>query len=391
MRKILKKFIRRIINSLNILIPKKEKVFVRGVPNNSSNAVAITNYIDDHYNYRVYYSITNSYKDFPQINRSDKITILKNFEGVLNRFKQYYHLLTSKYIFFTHKISYLKYSKRQIAVNVWHGVMYKKVGVPVDGIPAPAEITVGTSEMTGPMFAKAFGVPKSTVFISGYPRNDIMLNARGKKSQILSKMGNDFGRFENYIIWLPTYRQRRSGDKRLDGKEAGNPFYIPNFDVHGFNELLKANNTCCMVKPHPMAIKYSEGETFSNLFFIDDKWISDRGLVLYDLVGITNLLISDVSSIVIDYLLLGRPIACVSIDLDEYEQARGFCFENIRDWLPNLFEDEEGFINYVDKILSGGKDEYSEKRRFLKEKFFTYHDNKSTERLVEHVFGHLRR
>ena len=55
----------------------------------------------------------------------------------------------------------------------------------------------------------------------------------------------------------------------------------------------------------------------------------ERSLSLYELLGATDLLISDISSVVIDYLLLDRPIIHAFSDLGEYESSRGFTVEPI--------------------------------------------------------------
>ena len=78
--------------------------------------------------------------------------------------------------------------------------------------------------------------------------------------------------------------------------------------------------------------------------FIDDQWISERGVTLYQLVGSTDLLISDVSSVVIDYLLLDQPILCVSTDFEAYKKNRGFYFEAIEEWLPGPVLQQSGNV-----------------------------------------------
>jgi len=187
---------------------------------------------------------------------------------------------------------------------------------------------------------------------------------------------------------MPTFRKNRNKTGWQDGIESGNPFYIENFDVLRFNEILKEINSFCLVKPHPMAVKYAATDNLSHMAFIDDQWISDRGITLYQLVGSTDILISDVSSVVIDYLLLDQPILCVSTDFDAYKKNRGFYFESIEEWLPGpVLRSEELFFQALEGVLKSGRDDYDCKRKSLKERFFTHHDARSTERLVEYVFN----
>src|SRR6476619_8350307 len=100
------------------------------------------------------------------------------------------------------------------------------------------------------------------------------------------------------------------------------------------------------------------------------------------------MLISDVSSVIIDYLLLDQPVICFSSDFEEYKKTRGFYFDNMEDWLPGrLICNQTDFFNYLKLLLTTGKDPDEQKRMKLKDAFFTFKDAKSTERLIKHVFN----
>ena len=55
---------------------------------------------------------------------------------------------------------------------------------------------------------------------------------------------------------------------------------------------------------------------------------------LYSLLGSVDILLTDFSSIYIDYLLLNRPIGFVAADFYEYSNSRGFVFDNPNDYMP---------------------------------------------------------
>jgi CDP-glycerol glycerophosphotransferase (TagB/SpsB family) len=238
------------------------------------------------------------------------------------------------------------------------------------------------------MFTEAFGVSGETVFISGYPRNDLLLRAKEKKKTIENKIGIS-NTYSKILIWLPTFRKSVTDAERNDGTEAGNPFYLEGFDVNEFDHFLKEHNALCFVKPHPMAVKYDMALPGNpNLFFIDDKWLSEKGITLYDLAGITEILISDVSSVVIDYLLLDQPIICISEDFEEYRQKRGFYFHDIENWLPSkMLKDKHELYKELEACFLEGSSYNYEIRNRLKNSFFLHKDDKSTERLVKFVLG----
>src|SRR5690606_21437269 len=127
---------------------------------------------------------------------------------------------------------------------------------------------------------------------------------------------------------------------------------------------------------------------FSNILMIDDEWICRQGMSLYQFISCTDILITDYSSVLIDYLLLEQPVICFSTDLDSYKNTQGLNFENIEDWIPTKFvHNQKEFFMFLRNILLSGEDPYIEKRIAIRNKFFTFNDANSTQRLIEHVFG----
>jgi len=377
-----RKLVQSIYNS-NTLIPKRKQVLIEGFPDIEGSAIEVANYINRNYDIPVYYVIDHVSEGNPGnlLDREIKLIDRNKFSIYLIKY------LTSKWIFITHNTFKNKGSESQVLINIWHGVLYKRVRKYLGQEGIAADITVGTSTMTKKMFAGAFGVPEESICISGYPRNDILVRAKKKKQSLRNNIDTRFKRFKKIVVWLPTYREKAYKTLGIDGIETGNPFYIKNFEVNQFVQLLERHNTLCIVKPHPFAPKY-ETDNLKNLMFIDDAWLSQKEITLYHLLGCSDMLISDVSSVIIDYLLIDKPIVCISEDFQAYKNSRGFYFENIEDWIPTkiLFNQEE-FFRYFNDILSSGEDPYEEKRKYLKDQFFIFQDANSTQRLVEYVFS----
>lgn len=380
--------IRTALTFINKILPKNERILVAGYPNAESNAIEVANYIYRNYSFPVFYVVDRKSSDDPEGILDVGIKILYSSGSRKAKTNYMVKAMTSKYIFLTQGFFLNSFSKRQIVTNIWHGVFYKKIALLVGGKPIKTDITIGTSELTKKMFSEAFGVSENSVFVAGYPRNDILIRSNLNKEAIKNKIGHNLSSYNKTLIWLPTYRKNVFKEIHEDGVETGNPFYIQGFDIERFNGILAANNTLCIVKPHPLAIKYKDTSSFSNLLFIDDKWISDKKLTLYDLVGCSDILISDISSIMIDYLLIDQPIICVSTDFEEYKETRGFYFDDIEEWLPSkVLKNESSFFEYLLFLLKDNADPYEKRRLILKDAFFTFQDANSTERLVNHVLG----
>ena len=84
--------------------------------------------------------------------------------------------------------------------------------------------------------------------------------------------------------------------------------------------------------------------------------------MLYSLVGQSDALITDYSSIYFDYLLTQKPIGFVIDDIDSYSDKRGFVVENPEDYMAGeKIKDVSGLKQFIDGILDG-KDLWKEKR-----------------------------
>jgi CDP-glycerol glycerophosphotransferase (TagB/SpsB family) len=122
---------------------------------------------------------------------------------------------------------------------------------------------------------------------------------------------------------------------------------------------------------------------WSHLRIVDDAWLRDRSLSLYELLGAADLLISDISSAVIDYLLLDRPVIHAFSDLGAYQSSRGFTVEPVADYFAGpVVSNARELMDAVDSVLSGNDPEADRRRRLL-ELSHVHRDGGATRRLLE--------
>ena len=181
----------------------------------------------------------------------------------------------------------------------------------------------------------------------------------------------------------------KEGHEGIDGKSDS--FTISTMTQ---GELSNLNNTLCqtnallIVKPHPMDAKAFDNVIgFSNIITITNEKLMQSGVQLYELLAETDGLLSDYSSVVIDYLILQKPIVMVMSDITEYKNSRGLVFDNMEDYVPGpIITNIEGLKNYfinADII----DDEWSERRIQLSHFFHNNLDNQSCERVCNLIFG----
>jgi CDP-glycerol glycerophosphotransferase (TagB/SpsB family) len=286
---------------------------------------------------------------------------------------------SARYVFFTHPCFTRDFPPDVVSVNVWHGMPIKKIGWMLEG---DAGISSRHALATSPFWAEIMERamrPHGSVLPIGLPRNDRLFSNRG---QVLEKLGLPAGR--RLLAWLPTYRKSVRGLPRTDGIEAGNVFEMPDVDPEALNSFLESRNAVLLVKPHPMA-EFEASEAWSNLLIVDDAWLRERRLSLYEFLGATDLLISDISSVVIDYLLLDRPVIHAFTDLGEYESSRGFTVEPIQDYFAGpVVTNCKELRDALDAVFSGNDPEAA-KRRAMLELSHSHRDGGATRRLLEAV------
>lgn len=234
--------------------------------------------------------------------------------------------LRSKYVFFTVGcFSSKRPVKSQVSVNVWHGMPIKKIAkyLGENSITPYSTYGVSTSPFFTDIISHAFALPKERVLEVGLPRNDILINKQNKS--LKEKLCGT----EKMAIWLPTYRKSVKGEIRMDGVIEENAFNLPDIDLPKLNAALKNLGIVAILKQHPLAFKniapISSG--LSNIRVVDNEYIAEQGASLYELINSSDFLITDVSSVLVDYLLLDRPIICHFPDEKEYRNSRGLVWD----------------------------------------------------------------
>lgn len=290
-----------------------------------------------------------------------RVTVITN---QFRQFSMHKSLLTCKYVFFSARLPSRRTGKRpgQLVLNLWHGCGYKDsgkkwiTGEMFDYLLVPGKAFVETK-------ARFFSCEREQILPIGYPRYDILMKGYPLLRQQIKKSS-----ISKIIIWMPTFRK---------GYEGEYPeYYIKSsFDIPLLNNvdgLIEINNICASqkvllyIKRHPAQIPYAcEGMDFSNIVFANNESLSAQGIQTYELLSVTDALISDYSSVAIDYLLLDKPVAFALDDFEQYKNARGFVFDDPLKYMPGhhlyTLEDLKAFIEDV----AEGRDPYAEQRHQL--------------------------
>jgi CDP-glycerol glycerophosphotransferase (TagB/SpsB family) len=219
---------------------------------------------------------------------------------------------------------------RKTFVNLWHGMPVKRLEEEPAVSARQTDVLTVTSGIHGRHIAETWNLDPSHLVETGLPRNDRMLRASRETSpDALARLA----RGRPVVLWLPTYRRSVLGEIRLDGEDFANPFEFPGADLESVGSLAESLGVHVVVKPHPMAPAPAVTETGSVSVW-DQARLTELGLTLYELLAHADVLVTDHSSVWVDFLLLDRPMVFALADLTSYADSRGHYFTPLADHLP---------------------------------------------------------
>ncbi|CAI3800247.1 CDP-glycerol glycerophosphotransferase family protein [Pseudarthrobacter sp. MM222] len=237
--------------------------------------------------------------------------------------------------------SYFVRKDGQSYLNTWHGTPLKKMGTDVEGSALEhANVTrnllqathlLSPNEHTTDVLTRAFGVDgifTGRVALTGYPRIDKTLNSSAAhRESVLNVLGIDPEGRKPVVLYAPTWRGSMNA-KVLDSEAM----------AQDIEALASASDFHLLVRAH----HYTE-----DLLVGSDKPIAvvPRSLTTNDLLSVVDVLITDYSSVVFDFMATGRPVVLYAPDQDEYAAERGLYFD--MEGLPGPV------CSTVDEVLAG--------------------------------------
>ena len=220
---------------------------------------------------------------------------------------------------------------------------------------------------------------------TGYPRNDYLLRPDMRVDAVVTDW-LDCSKYKKTILWMPTFRQSDNAGISEDyiSNETGLPLFNSRADLSKLSAYLVRNNVLLLFKLHHLQSELSVfNEKFKNIVVVRDEQLRDKGVQLYQFVRYADVLISDYSSISVDFMLLDRPIIYTLDDYDEYSRSRGLFPPNAIDYMPGYHVySVDQLENAIDEIITG-EDVYRSDREAIISEYHTYLDANSSKRVLD--------
>lgn len=332
-----------------------------------------------------YYRYYRDYDNLTFVSFGDSVT-----EDIEKRDEYYRVLCLAKWIFMTDAYGFCRNARTdQIRVQLWHGCGFK---TRTNFVPCEKRYEYNTviSEKYRSIHADIYGLRDDQVIITGYPKCDYLFHPVDQSVAKNLNLERD-NETQKIVFWLPTFRQAKSSLSELNEKtktSTGLPLIESMDEIKALDEKLLQNNIKLVIKLHPFQDRHTiaditkEGK-LSNIALLDNEQLVDEDVQIGQVLAYSDALISDYSSVAIEYLLLDKPIAFTLDDIEDYENSRGFVFDNVKEWLPGkeLYNIED-FLRFVDEI-GKSQDLLQEKRHRITNILHQYKDDKSSERVIK--------
>lgn len=312
-------------------------------------------------------------------------TNVKVHRNIADKFLFVYYLATSDYIFmddYQPEIYKVEFDPQVKIIQLWHACgAFKTVGferIGAKGAPAfntkvhkcYTHVPV-SSPLVVDHYSEAFALDKSHFYPVGVPRTDIFFDENYKKETV-QKMMEEFplaAKAKRVILYAPTFRG-------AGAKSAYFPMHMLNYKKIG--DYLKKTNSVMIIKMHPFvsnAVNIPEG--YEDVF-VDASAYRE----VNDILFITDVLITDYSSVIYEMSLLGKPMLFYAFDLKTYVADRGF-YEPYETMVPGKI------VKNIQELLKALEENDFEEQKLesFVNRNFTYRDGKATDRVIELIFG----
>ncbi|WP_251619754.1 CDP-glycerol glycerophosphotransferase family protein [Odoribacter lunatus] len=292
--------------------------------------------------------------------------------------KGIYHSLTAKVYIYSHYTIDINFwtSGGAKKVNLWHGVGIKNIEfkthvgnagkiyreknilarIYMPHLFKRPDLMLSTSPMMTKHFSECFRITEQICVEDMYPRCKPFFWKREKLKEFIYKnesfavreLYEKMLKYNQIYLYMPTWREDRSDFIKISG-----------IDFEVLNSSLRKKQALFLLKLHPATNLNVDISKYSNVLMVD------KNIDIYPLLPVTDILITDYSSIYYDYILMKEKHILLfpfdysdyiskdrdlAFDFDKYTPGvRAYTFRELLDYIENqipiINDDKEWIIN----------------------------------------------
>jgi len=277
-------------------------------------------------------------------------------------------------------------------IQTWHGTPLKKLGLDIENVSMPGTTTVkyhknfvreanrwdalvSPNDYSTQIFRSAFGFNNQILKI-GYPRNDELINTQPEDiDAIKEQLGIPLDK--KVVMYAPTYRDNQFAEK---GKYT---FELP-FDLDDFRKSF-GDDTVLILRMHYLISNALDISDYSDFVYDYSNYPN-----ISDLYLVSDLLITDYSSVFFDYAYLKRPILFYPYDYHLYkEELRGFYLNYEKDLPGKIAENSKQLLAEINHALAHPDMSANEKFMNFYNRFCAINDGLSSLKVVNYVMHQI--
>lgn len=276
-------------------------------------------------------------------------------------------------------------------IQTWHGTPLKKLALDMEDVSMAGESDIETykknfylnaqtwdylisqNNFSSNIFRRAFGFTKEMLEI-GYPRNDILINHNNTKD--IDSLKERFGLPSNkqIVLYAPTWRDN-------EFYEQGKYKFNPKIDFDLLQKEL-GEDYVFIVKYHYLVKDNINWDAYKGFIYDFDMEYDIAELYL-----VSDILITDYSSVMFDYSLLKRPMFFYAYDLENYKNnLRGFYFDFIKEAPGPITQTTPELI---ESIKTYKREEYDEKYQKFTTKYNHVDHGTASKQVVDLIVKEL--
>lgn len=303
----------------------------------------------------------------------------------------YYLAIAKIWVCDTRMPSFLVKRSETTYIQLWHGTPLKKLAMDMDILSSSEEMElseykrlfkkntetwdylISQSDYTTEKFRSCFDF-ENEILTTGFPRNDVLSTNNDLKSINSIKSVYNIPKDKKIILYAPTWR---------DDEFYKNGIYKFSSQID-FDFLKKelSDTYIILVKLHYLVKDPVDWSNYEGFVYKCDHLHDIQELYL-----ISDILVTDYSSVMFDYALLKRPMIIYAYDYKKYrDNLRGFYFDIFEEFPGPIVENTSDLVG---SIKNYDYNDYERKYNEFLDKFTSFDDGSASIKIVNLILDKM--
>lgn len=304
-----------------------------------------------------------------------------------NLFRCFWYLMRAGiWVFDSRQPDFYIKKKNVIFIETWHGTPLKKLALDMDKLNMEGnhdidgyhqkfkkacndwDYLISQNRFSTNIFNSCFDFNGKPMLEIGYPRNDVLFEKNNKED--IERLKQDLGLplDKKIILYAPTWRDNEYNN-------GGKYKFASKLDFDKAREEL-SDEYVFIVKYHYLVSDQIDWSPYKGFVYTFDETKDIAWLYL-----VSDMMITDYSSVMFDYSLLNRPMLFFAYDLETYKnELRGFYFDFIKEAPGPISRDTDQLIKDIKEY---DEDEWKEKYIAYHEKFNSVDDGHASQKVID--------